>query len=162
MKWVFVKNDTSKESFELWDGDKKLADIVFSSKSRIARFASNLSKRLFFFEKRGIFSPKAFIRNEYGIKMGNVTEERPGKGHVEIDGRKYYFIYNENNSGDLNLYDETTQKSLLTCSFNTLTNGFSKTKSLLDSKFPSLLMVLCWYVFQPNNAHLQMKGLVAA
>ena len=65
--------------------------------------------------------------------------------------KKYFFVYNENNSGELMLYDEAMQKSLLTCSFNTLSAGFNKTKSLLDTKFPSLLMALCWYVFQPQG-----------
>ncbi|MGG9961807.1 hypothetical protein [Ferruginibacter sp. SUN106] len=154
MKWVSVNNGTSEENFELWNDDTKLANISFSKSTRIARFVSNLTKRLFFFEKRGWFSRKAIIKNEYGIKMGNVEELKAGagKGFVEVDGRKYYFVYNQNNSGELELYDESMQKSLLHCSFNTLTTGFNKTKSLLDSKFPSLLMVLCWYAFQPHSA----------
>ncbi|MEI9959080.1 MAG: hypothetical protein WDM90_22830 [Ferruginibacter sp.] len=86
--------------------------------------------------------------------MGNVEELKPGtgKGFVEVDGKKYYFVYNQHNSGELELYDELQQKSLLSCSFNTIASGFNKTKSLLDSKFPSLLMVLCWYAFQPHSA----------
>jgi hypothetical protein len=153
MKWISVNNG-SEENFELWKDDTtKLADISFSKESRIARFVSKLTRRLFFFEKRGLFSRKAVIKNEYGIKMGDVEELKGGKGFVEVDGKKYYFVYDQNNSGELELYDESMEKSLLSCSFNTLTNGFNKTKSLLDSKFPSLLMVLCWYVFQPHSAN---------
>jgi len=82
-----------------------------------------------------------------------VEETKPatGKGHVEVDGKKYFFVYNGDNAGELKLYDEFMQESLLTCSFNTITNGFTKTKSLLDGKFASLLLVLCWYVFQSQN-----------
>jgi hypothetical protein len=152
MKWVSVNNGTAQENFELWGDDKKLAGISFSNSTRIARFVSNLSKRLFFFEKKGLISPKAVIKNEYGIKMGTVEEIKPGRGFVELNEKKYSFVYNENNNGDLVLYDEAMQNNLLTCSFNTIANSFSKTKSLLDSKFPSLLMALCWYVFQPHNA----------
>jgi len=78
-----------------------------------------------------------------------VEETKPatGKGHVEVDGKKYFFVYNGDNAGELKLYDEFMQESLLTCSFNTITNGFTKTKSLLDGKFASLLLVLCWYGF---------------
>jgi len=154
MKWVSVNNGTAQESFELWKDDVKLADISFSKSTRIARFVSNLSKRLFFFEKRGLLAPKAIIRNEYGIRMGKVEETRPGtgQGYVELDGIKYFFIYNQDNSGDLILYDEGMKKSLLTCSFKTLAAGFTKTKSLLDTKFPSLLMALCWYTFEPHTA----------
>jgi hypothetical protein len=152
MKWVSVNDGTAQENFELWGDDKKLAGISFSNTTRIARIASNLGKRLFFFEKKGLLTPAAVFKNEYGIKMGKMEQTKPGKGLIEMEGKKYSFVYNENNSGELMIYDEATQKSLLTCSFNAIANGFTKTKSLLDTKFPSLLLVLCWYVFQPHNA----------
>ncbi len=153
MKWVSVNNGTAIENFELWNDDKKLAGISFSRHTRFARIASNLGKRILSFEKRGFLLPKEVLKNEYGIKMGEVEEAKPGtgRGHVELDGKKYLFIYNENNSGELMLYDEFMQKKLLSCSFNTITNSFSKAKSLFDSKFASLLLVLCWYSFQPHN-----------
>lgn len=154
MKWVSVNNGTSLENFELWGDEKKLAGVTFSKYTRFARIASNLGKRIFSFEKRGFLTPKEVIKNEYGIKMGEVEEARPGagKGYVELDGKRYLFVYNENNSGELVLYDELMQKSLLTCSFNMVTRSFAKTKSLIDSKFASLLLVLCWYSFQPHSA----------
>ena len=151
MKWVSVNNGTSPENFELWGNDKKLADISFSKHTRFARIVSNLGKRIFSFEKKGFLSTKEIIKNEYGIKMGEVEEAKPGtKGHVELDGKKYLFVYSEKKSGELMLYDEFMQKSLFTCSFNTGTNSFGKTKSLSTGKFSSLLLMLCWYIFQPH------------
>ena len=86
--------------------------------------------------------------------MGEMEESKPGigKGHVELNGKKYFFVYYRNNSGELILYDEFKQKNLLSCSFDTIANSFTKTKSLLsESKFSSLLLVLCWYSFQPHS-----------
>lgn len=152
MKWVSVNTEFSGEGYELWSGDKKLAGISYSSRTHIARVMSNLGKRLFFFEKKGLFVPRTIISNEYGITMGKVEEETAGKGHLELDGKKYCYVYNENNSGELQVYDEAMKQSLLSCSFNTIAKGFAKTRSLLDTKFPSLLLVLCWYAFQPHTA----------
>lgn len=154
MKWVSVNTEFSGEGYELWSGDKKLAGISYSSRTHIARVMSNIGKRLFFFEKKGFLAPKTIITNEYGIKMGMVEEDRSGsnKGHLELDGKKYCYVFNENNSGDLKIYDEAMKQDLLTCSFNTITKGLTKTRSLLDTKFPSLLLVLCWYAFQPHSA----------
>ena len=154
MKWVSANTEFSGEDFELWSGEKKLAGISFSTRTHIARVMSNIGKRLFFFEKKGLFVPRAVITNEYGITMGKVEEESPGakKGQLELDGKKYRYVFNENNSGDVKIYDEEMKQNLLTCSFNTITKGFAKTRSLLDTKFPSLLLVLCWYVFQPHTA----------
>ena len=155
MKWVSSNNDSANETFELWEADQKLANISFSGRTRFARMVSHLGKRIFSFEDRGLFSPSKLIRNEYGIRMGKVEELKPGsgKGFVEMDGKKYFFVYNQDNSGKLTLYDESMQKDLLSCSFNSINHRLSKTKSLLlEGKFASLLLVLCWYAFQPHSA----------
>ena len=154
MKLVNSNNTSSKENFELWEDEKILADISFSKQTRFVRIVSDLGKRMFSFEKKGFLSPRKVMRNEYGIKLGKIEEEKPGagKGTVELDGKKYFFVYNQDNSGELVLYDELMQKNLLTCSINAIALGVTKTKSLLDSKFASLLFVLCWYTFQPHHA----------
>lgn len=154
MKWVNVNNTSSTENFELWEDEKMLADISFNKQTRFARIVSKLGKRMFSFENKGFFKPRKIIRNEYGIKLGKVEEIKPGaaKGYVELHEQKYFFVLNQDNSGDLVLYDESMKKSLLTCSFNTLSLGLNKTKSLLDTRFTSLLLVLCWYAFQAHPA----------
>jgi hypothetical protein len=155
MKWVSVNTGTSNEQFELWESDKRLADISFSGRTRFARMVGQFGKRIFSFEDKGLFSPKKFIRNEYGIKMGKVEELKPGsgKGYVEMDGKKYYFVYNQDSTGELTLFDESMQKNLLSCSFNSITNRLGKTKSLLlNGRFASLLLVLCWYALQPHHS----------
>ena len=153
MKWVNVNNSSSKEIFELREDEKVLAGISFSKQTRFVRTVSDLGKRMFSFEKRGFLNPRKVIRNEYGIKLGKIETEKPGsgKGTVELDGKKYAFIYDEDNTGDLTLYDEQMQKNLLSCNFKGITNTINRTNSLLDSKFASLLLLLCWYTFQPHN-----------
>ena len=151
MKWVNVNNSSTKESFELWQDEKVLAGISFSKQTRFVRIVSDLGKRMFSFETKGFIKHAKVIRDEYGIKLGKLEEEKPGKGTVELDGKKYFFVYDKDNLGELRLYDELMQKNLLTCSFNAINLGINKTKSLLDSKFASLLLLLCWYSFQPHN-----------
>lgn len=154
MKWVKVNNTSSKENFELWENEKVLADISFNVQTKFVRIVSDLGKRMFSFEKRGFLMPKKFIRDEYGIKLGKVETEKSGSGRgmVELDGKKYAFTYDENNTGDLILYDELMQKNLLSCNFKAIANTINKTNSLLDTKFASLLLLLCWYTFQPHHA----------
>ncbi|MBK6380560.1 MAG: hypothetical protein IPO01_08670 [Chitinophagaceae bacterium] len=160
MKWVNVNNNASTENFELWEDEKMLADISFSNQTRFARIVSKLGKRIFSFEKKGFLTQRKFIRNEYGIKLGMLEEFKPGsgKGIVELDGKRYNYVFDENNSGELKLYDESMQQNLLTCSFNAINNGINKTKSLLDTRFGSLLLVLCWYTFQPHHTS-QVSGI---
>lgn len=151
MKWVNIKNSLTKEDFELLEDGNVLADISFSKQTRFVRMVSDLGRRMFSFEKSGFLKPRKVIRNEYGIKLGKIEELKYGTGIVEFDGKRYKYIFDENNSGELKLYDESMQKKLLTCSFNAINLGINKTKSLLDSKFANLLLLLCWYSFQPHD-----------
>lgn len=153
MQYINVHSNSLKENFELRDDEKVLADISFSKQTRFVRVVSDLGKRMFSFEKKGFLNPGKIIKNEYGIKLGKMEEVKPGagRGTVELNGKKYFFEFDKDHSGELKLYDELKQKNLLTCSFNAINLGISKTKSLLDTKFASLLLLLCWYSLQPHN-----------
>lgn len=155
MKWVSVNTTSSKENFELREDEKVLADISFSKQTRFVRIVSDLGKRMFSFEKKGFLTPRKVIRNEYGIKLGKVAELKPGtgKGFVELEGKKYFFEYDKDNTGELVIYDESMKNNLLSCSMNAITLGLNKTKSLMDTKFASVLLLLCWYSFQPHNTN---------
>ena len=56
MKWVNVNNSSSKEIFELREDEKVLAGISFSKQTRFARIVSKLGKRMFSFEKKGLYN----------------------------------------------------------------------------------------------------------
>ena len=98
MKWLSVNTGSLNENFELWDDERKLAEISFTKGTRIARFVSSISRRIFFFEKKGLLYPKAIIKNEYGIKMGKLKlgKQQAQNGFLELDGKKYQYIFNEN------------------------------------------------------------------
>lgn len=161
MKWVNAKDSSSGENFELRDDERLLAGISFSKQTRFVRVVSDLGKRMFSFEKKGFLNPGKVIKNEYGIKLGKIEELKPGagKGIVELNGKKYFFEFDKDHSGELKLYDELKQRSLLTCSFKAINLGINKTKSLLDTKFASLLLLLCWYSFQPHHT-TQVPGIL--
>ena len=154
MEWIRANTPSSAEGYELRDGDKKLAAISFSTRTHIARVISKIGKRLFFFKKKGLFTQRAVITNEYGVTMGMVEEERnrPGTGTLELDGKEYGYALNPHTPGELEVYDKEKQYILLTCSFKAIENSFLRSRSLLDTKFPSLLLVLCWYAFQPASS----------
>lgn len=160
-KVTAIESNSSKESFKFWEDEQLIADISFNQQTRFVRVVSKLGKRMFSFEKRGFLHPKKVIRNEYGIKLGNLDELKPGagKGTVELEGKKYIYVYDRNNTGELTLYDEAMQKNLFTCSMNALAFGINKTKSLLDTKFASLLLLLCWYTLQSHH-QTSVSGMV--
>lgn len=148
MQWVKVNTNTPSETFELWQDDKKIASTSFNNSSHIVRMASSVGKRLFFYGKKGWFAKKPVIKNEYGITLGllEAETETGEKGYVELDGRKYHYRLNADDSINLELFDEEQNRNIASCSFgNVLSKGFTKTKSLMSTRFPQLLLLLCWY-----------------
>ena len=152
MKWIKTNNSASGEGFELWSDSSKLAGIIFSSHTHIARIMSDIGKRLFFFEKKGLFNQRAVITNEYGVMIGMVEEDSSGKGILQLDGKKYRFAFDKYNPGEIAVFDEKLDHRLFSCNFNDALPITKGSRSLLNTKFPWLLLALCWYAFQPHSA----------
>jgi hypothetical protein len=161
MKWVKVNSSTLAETFELWNGDSKLAGASFNNASSIVRMASNTGKRLFFYGNKGWLTPKAVIKNEYGITLGKIetANETGEKGYVELDGKRYSYELNNDDSTKLDLFDDEMKNSIASCNFsNVITKGYSKTTSLMSTRFPQLLLLLCWYSFNMQHTASQQPA----
>jgi hypothetical protein len=152
MKWVSVNNGNSGDHYELWDNDNKLVDLSLSSHTKIARIVSSSDKRLFFIEKRGFLHAKTVIKNEYGIKLGELNSESWDEGMIDLDGTKYSFAFPHNEDDKLVIYNETKTQPLVSCSlsglFTHIPAVLERSRSLHDTKYPSILMALCWYLLK--------------
>lgn len=154
MQWVKVNSSTPAETFELWSGDKKVAGASFNNKSHIIRLAGNAGRRLFFYGNKGWLVQKPVIKNEYGITLGSLeTETESGeKGYVELEGKKYHYHLKADETITLQLMEGEQSQNIASCSFgNVLSNSYRKTKSLMNSRFPQLLLLLCWYSFNIHH-----------
>lgn len=154
MKWVQINANESAEAFELWSNDKKLAGASFNNKSPVVRIVTNAGKRLFFFEKIGWLAPRPVIKNEYGITLGRLYAgtQKDNKGYIELDGKKYIYHLNDNGDAKIEVFDATLNTQVTSCSFNTvIAKGVSTTKALMQTKFPQLLLLLCWYSLQIHD-----------
>jgi hypothetical protein len=152
MKWIPINTNTANDHFELWDNDKKIAQISFNISSKIGRFVSIISRRIFFFEKKGLFTPKAILKNEYGIKIGRLEIGKVGTqaGMLEFDEKKYHYLLVNN---ELQLFDEVQKNILASCTLPSSIQEEKKLKgnaSFLDTKLSSLCLVFCWYAFQSS------------
>ena len=158
MKWVNVSNNSSGFHYELWREDKKLVSLSISNCTKISRIECASDKRLFFIEKKGFLQNRTVIKNEYGILMGELHGEtwEADKGVIELDGKKYaYSLYTEEEPG-LVIYEELTKKPLVKCNLAAANDEaaavMKKSRSLHDTKYPSLLMALCWYLLKLSEA----------
>jgi len=121
----------------LMEGEKKLVSLSISNKTKISRIECDTDKRLFFMERTGFLQNRTVIKNEYGIRMGELTGEtrESAKGIIELDGRRYNYVFNNSREGELVVYNENALQPMVSC-------GLPSTN---DTKNACLLMGLCWF-----------------
>jgi len=162
MKFISVnKNSSTGNAFELWYNDKKLMSLSLGKTTKTARFESGADKRLFFIEKRGFLQNKTVIKNEYGIKMGQLSSEQhdANTGIIEWDGKKYGYAFGQNNGTALTLSNELETKPFISCNLSavidTATSLVKKSVPLHDTKYPYILTALCWYLLKFDSAEFK-------
>ncbi|HEX7846102.1 MAG TPA: hypothetical protein VF476_09915 [Chitinophagaceae bacterium] len=155
MRWENAGSGSNNEIYHLWHNDKKLLTLTLHPFSNTARLESAEEKRVFLIRREGFFRNKTVLRNEYGIRIGELgTEEQ--NNFIELNDERFYY-YIHNNPAELVLYKETKDKPFIACGFNVKDGNasvrFEKDKTPIAQS--SLLMALCWYMFLPvakNNA----------
>ena len=154
MKWVNVNNNSSGNHYELWKEDQKLVSLSISNCTKITRIECAADKRLFFIEKKGFLQSHTVIKNEYGILMGELHGEtwEADKGIIELDGKKYAYSLTTDEEPGLVIYEDLTKKPLVKCTLAAANDEaaavMKKSRSLHDTKYPILLMALCWYLLK--------------
>jgi hypothetical protein len=150
MRWETVSTTANIEVYDLWHNDKKLLTLTLHPFSNSARVDSTYEKRVFLIRKEGFRRHKTVLRNEYGIKLGELGLEEKGN-FIDINNERFYYIIRNNPLPELILYKDSTDKPFVVCGLN-VPNGdtmvhFQRDRPLTSQ--PGLLMALCWYMFLP-------------
>lgn len=149
MKWELIKATKEHEVYHLMNEDKKLLSLELNSFSQAARIHCENEKRVFVIRREGFLRNKTVIRNEYGVKIGELGQENKER-FIQVDDEKFYYFYRNNPLAELMIRD-SNRETVVTCALKT-TEGKSKIH-LEDNKEDvanaALLMAVCWYLFLP-------------
>ena len=148
MNWETVTSGIGYKAYALWNNGRKLLTLGFQSSSNFVRIEAEGEKRAFTIRYEGFLKNKMVMRNEYGVRIGQVSAENKENLIAFNDERLYYTITNDKGPQVI-IYKESPDKPLAVCAL-TLDND----KSILPSVKPSathqsLLLALCWYLFSP-------------
>ena len=147
MNWETVTSGIGQKVYALWDNGRKLLTLAFHS-TNFVRIECADEKRTFMIRYEGFLKNKLVMRNEYGIRIGQVISENNENFISLNDERLFYTITNEKEPRAI-IYKESKEKPLAICALN-----LDNDKSILPSANPSathqsLLLALCWYLFLP-------------
>lgn len=152
MKWEAIKITPEQEIYHLYKDDTLRLVLIYNPFSSSARVECNKEKRVFLIRKEGFLRNKTVIRNEYGIKIGELGQDS-GQRYIIVNDEKLYYNTRNNPLAELVLFNKTADEPVISCGLHT-SNGkadvaFKKDKTLGDMQHPGLLMALCWYMFLP-------------
>ena len=152
MRWETVSSTSNNEVYHLYRDDKKILTIALNPFSNSARVECEKQKRVFLIRKEGFRRNKIVLRNEYGIKIGELGHENKDN-FIDVNDERFYYTIHNNPMAELVLYKESIDYPFVTCGLSTKEGNpsvnFTKDKKLSDATHPGLLMALCWYMFLP-------------
>jgi hypothetical protein len=154
MKWEKSVTTDQQESYELWHKEQKLLILDFHPFTNSARIQCAGEKRVFLIRKEGFLRNKTVLRDEYGMRIGQMGPDRNSKteGSIDLDNEKFFYVVRNNPEPQLVIYKESIEKPFVVCGIRSDEAGttveFTKGSGLKTSEH-FLLMSLCWYMFLP-------------
>ena len=135
MKWLLVNSSSRQEIYELWNSDEKVLTIYSHPDKGTLRIATGDEKRVFLIGKEGFLRSRTVLRNEYGIRMGQLI----------YDGI-------EDNQGSLEVYDEEFTYHIGN-GYPTEATIYKNSETFVTCELPAvakdhdlLILALCWYI----------------
>jgi hypothetical protein len=149
MKWELIAATKEHEVYHLMNDNKKLLSLELNSFSQAARIHCEDEKRVFVIRKEGFLRNRTVIRNEYGVKIGELGQENKDR-FISVDNEKFYYTYRNNPLAELMIKDHK-RETIVTCALKTA-EGKAR-MHMEDNKEEvanaALLMAVCWYLFLP-------------
>lgn len=151
MRWETVNRDSNQEVYQLKENNQNLLTLTLHPFSNTARLEREGEKRVFQIRKEGFLRNKTILRNEYGVKIGELGLENK-ENFIEVNQERFYYQISQEPKAELKIYKDNKENPILVCGLNGDSHqGEMKFRDPKDQSrsYASLLMALCWYMFLP-------------
>ncbi len=148
MKWILVSNHRSTlQEYHLIENEDCKVIMKYNPLHRSARISCGNRHRLFFIESTGSLTGKYIFKNEYGMEIGSMNQDKWfGKdGSVIIESIKYAYTISKDPSTQITVYEGISQNPLVSCESATedQTTNISFSSQRSDINNNCLLLGLC-------------------
>ncbi len=156
MKWEAVTSTIGQSVFTLFNNGKKLVTLAFNPSSNTARIECDDEKRVFLIRKEGILKSRTVLANEYGVRIGHTGSV--GTDHfIEVNNERFFYSVPDRHNA-ITIFKESVDQPLAVCELTlpaedvtgaNATGASASRKDRNERTYYSLLMTLCWFLFQP-------------
>lgn len=153
MNWMEAPTKQGFAVYELWEMHKKIMSVEFNQFSQTAKIFCLKTHRVFKIEKEGFLRNKTVFKNEYGVKIGDLSHETwfGNEGIIHLHDDKFYYTTNSKASLKLVIYTKQPKALLVECSItsNHLDVCYNFQKYTDADKYSTLIMGISWFLFLP-------------
>jgi hypothetical protein len=153
LHWYAATPKNGIEPYELWNDNKLLLTLYFNQFSQTAKVVCEDSRRNFKIDKEGFFRNKTIIKNEYGIKIGELGSVNwfGQEGFIDLNGERFLYTTQNNPMAEVVMYKKNKHRPIISCGLvaNNGNTEISFQKNKDPEKYSCILMALCWFLFMP-------------
>jgi len=152
MSWSFISSDKSSKAYELRHDGRSVLTLTINSEIGTMRVdgEDDASKRIFVVRREGFWKNKLVLRNEYGVKVGQIIPDDRSNQHGTLEMENDTYHYECQTEGDAPVFtiSSLTSTSPL-ISFRLLQKTGKASAAFLrkgmDTISSELLMAFCWH-----------------
>jgi hypothetical protein len=151
MRWESVTSTLGYSVYALWNNGRKLVTLVFNPSSSAARIEYEGERRVFLIRNEGFRKSRTVLRNEYGMHIGHVGSEN-SEDFIELNNERFFYEVDNSTTPSVKIYKDSKEQPLAVCDWDVKRKdvlGSFRNNRIDENTQYSLLMTLCWYLFQP-------------
>jgi len=140
MKWLSITTRVQEKIYELWNSKDKILALAYHPASGTVRISADDEKRVFLIGREGFLRRRTVLRNEYGIRIGQLTYDNNQDNQGMIDVYEEDFIYTLQNGPDPKASIYRNAEMVAVTQLPAISEDIS------SDNYDLLMLILCWYI----------------
>jgi hypothetical protein len=141
MKWLSITSNSHQHIYELWNKEEKLLKLNYHPVSGALRISANDEKRVFLIGREGFLRSRTVLRNEYGIRMGQLNYEgsQENQGNIEVYNERFTYSLQDSFPPKSTIYRNA--EIIVQCELPAIQKNINSA-----GNYELLILTLCWYM----------------
>jgi len=140
MKWLSITTRAQEKIYELWNSKKKILALAYHPTSGTLRVSADNEKRVFLIGREGFLRRRIVLRNEYGIRIGQLIYDnnQDNQGMIDVDGEDFSYMLQNGPTPNASIYRNAKLRA--TSELPAISDDIN------SDNYDLLMLILCWYI----------------
>jgi hypothetical protein len=140
MKWLSITTRVQEKIYELWNSEEKLLALAYHPASGTLRISADDEKRVFLIGREGFLRRRTVLRNEYGIRIGQLTYDnnQDNQGMIDVYEGDFTYLLQGDPHPRASIY--RNGEMVVATELPVISEDIN------SDNYDLLMLMLCWYI----------------